>query len=196
MTRSAGRSAALVAAGIFLSRLVGFVRERVFAHYFGNSAAADAVRARCEVYFAKVAEDQASNAARKEALCQQAEALSASYRDPSGRVFDREGAIFRTVTSTYIDDYRALMSSGLYEALKCGIIGSVELFLRFEQNRAKILKRDPLELEWLIAQAWGTSYAAGPASSERARCAAPDGPGNIDDVRRDWRMDRGTPKVT
>jgi len=42
--------------------------------------------------------------------------------------------------------------AGLYEALKCGIIGDVDLFLRFEQNRAKILKRDPPELEWLIAQ--------------------------------------------
>lgn len=42
--------------------------------------------------------------------------------------------------------------AGLYEALKCGVIGDVELFLRFEQNRAKILKRDPVELEWLIAQ--------------------------------------------
>ena len=42
--------------------------------------------------------------------------------------------------------------AGLYEALKCGIIGNVELFLRFEQNRAKILKRDPVEMEWLIAQ--------------------------------------------
>src|SRR3984893_5202896 len=41
--------------------------------------------------------------------------------------------------------------AGLYEALKCGIIGDVELFLRFEQNRDKILKRDALELEWLIA---------------------------------------------
>ena len=49
MTRSAGRSAALVAAGIFLSRIVGFVRERVFAHYFGNSAAADAVRAALKI---------------------------------------------------------------------------------------------------------------------------------------------------
>ena len=43
MTRSAGRSAALVAAGILVSRLVGFVRERVFAYYFGNSPAADAI---------------------------------------------------------------------------------------------------------------------------------------------------------
>src|SRR6202040_1190811 len=41
--------------------------------------------------------------------------------------------------------------AGLYEALKCGIIGDVELFLPFEQNRDKILKRDPLGLEWLSA---------------------------------------------
>lgn len=39
------RSSALaVASGIFLSRIVGLVRERVFAHYFGNSDAADAFR--------------------------------------------------------------------------------------------------------------------------------------------------------
>lgn len=42
----AGRASALaVAGGILLSRLVGLVRERVFAHYFGNSDAADAFRA-------------------------------------------------------------------------------------------------------------------------------------------------------
>ena len=39
------RSATLVASGIFLSRIAGLVRDRVFAHYFGNSAAADAFRA-------------------------------------------------------------------------------------------------------------------------------------------------------
>lgn len=42
--------------------------------------------------------------------------------------------------------------AGLYEALKCGIIGDVDLFLRFEQNRAKILKRHPVELEAIIAE--------------------------------------------
>src|SRR3954471_23368256 len=42
--------------------------------------------------------------------------------------------------------------AGLYEAVKCGIIGNIELFLRFEQNRARILKRDPTEVEWVIAQ--------------------------------------------
>jgi len=44
--------------------------------------------------------------------------------------------------------YRA----GLYEALKCGIIGDFDLFLRFEQKRSQILKRDPVEVEGLIAQ--------------------------------------------
>ena len=40
-----GRHAFLVAAGIFLSRIAGLVRERVFAHYFGISFAADAFAA-------------------------------------------------------------------------------------------------------------------------------------------------------
>jgi putative peptidoglycan lipid II flippase len=39
------RYAFLVAAGIFLSRVAGLVRDRVFAHYFGNSDAADAFKA-------------------------------------------------------------------------------------------------------------------------------------------------------
>src|ERR1700677_690764 len=42
---SASRSAAVtVSAGILLSKLIGLVRDRVFAHYFGNSPAADAFR--------------------------------------------------------------------------------------------------------------------------------------------------------
>ena len=40
-----GQFAILVAAGIFLSRLAGLVRETVFAHFFGNSDAADVFRA-------------------------------------------------------------------------------------------------------------------------------------------------------
>src|ERR1700733_7321081 len=39
------RHAFLVGAGIFLSRIAGLIRERVFAHYFGNSDAADAFKA-------------------------------------------------------------------------------------------------------------------------------------------------------
>lgn len=40
-----GRGAERVGAGIFASRVLGFVRERVFAHYFGSSDFADAWRA-------------------------------------------------------------------------------------------------------------------------------------------------------
>jgi putative peptidoglycan lipid II flippase len=42
---SSRRFAFLVGAGIFLSRVAGLIRDRVFAHYFGNSAVADAFRA-------------------------------------------------------------------------------------------------------------------------------------------------------
>src|SRR5215469_6605728 len=42
---SSKRFAFLVASGIFLSRVAGLVRDRVFAHYFGNSAAADVFKA-------------------------------------------------------------------------------------------------------------------------------------------------------
>jgi len=41
-----GRAAALaVASGILLSKLIGLIRERIFAYYFGNSMAADAFKA-------------------------------------------------------------------------------------------------------------------------------------------------------
>ncbi len=39
------RPAAMVAAGIFLSRILGLVRQRAFAHYLGNTAVADAFTA-------------------------------------------------------------------------------------------------------------------------------------------------------
>src|SRR4029077_12261724 len=41
-SESTSRGAALVAAGILLSRLTGFVRVSVFAYYFGQKDAADA----------------------------------------------------------------------------------------------------------------------------------------------------------
>ena len=45
MPPSQGRLATRVAAGILVTRILGFVRERMFAHYFGNGATADAFRA-------------------------------------------------------------------------------------------------------------------------------------------------------
>lgn len=62
------------------------------------------------------------------------------------RVVLSDPEVLRTLPNR---EYRA----GLYEALKCGIIGDLDLFLRFETKRAQILKRDPGEIEGVIAQA-------------------------------------------
>jgi putative peptidoglycan lipid II flippase len=42
---SSGKSAFAVGAGILISRVIGLIRQRVFAHYFGTSAAGDAFSA-------------------------------------------------------------------------------------------------------------------------------------------------------
>ncbi|MGI8899050.1 MAG: murein biosynthesis integral membrane protein MurJ [Pyrinomonadaceae bacterium] len=42
---STARSALFVGAGILLSRIIGLIRQRIFAHYFGTSAAGDAFSA-------------------------------------------------------------------------------------------------------------------------------------------------------
>jgi putative peptidoglycan lipid II flippase len=47
--RSSGRNALLVGMGILLSRIVGLIRERVFAHYFGNTDPADAFKAALKI---------------------------------------------------------------------------------------------------------------------------------------------------
>src|SRR5258708_6125146 len=43
--KSTGRSAFLVGTGILISRIIGLIRQRVFAYYFGTSAAGDAFSA-------------------------------------------------------------------------------------------------------------------------------------------------------
>ncbi len=53
-------------------------REQAQPLWARFKAASDAVRAKCDVYFAGLAESQAANRARKDALCVQAEALSLS----------------------------------------------------------------------------------------------------------------------
>jgi len=42
--------------------------------------------------------------------------------------------------------------AGLYEAVKCGVIGKPELFRHFEEDKDKILKRDPELLEYVITE--------------------------------------------
>ena len=45
------------------------------------------------------------------------EVLGASFRDPSGYVFRRDGVFYRQVNRSFAADYDHLMSSGLYERL-------------------------------------------------------------------------------
>jgi 3-dehydroquinate synthase len=42
--------------------------------------------------------------------------------------------------------------AGLYEALKCGVIGKPELFRALETVDLRDLRRDPAKLEWVIAE--------------------------------------------
>jgi len=42
---------------------------------------------------------------------------TASFRDPSGFVFSREGTIYRQINHSYEENYALLMSSGLYDKL-------------------------------------------------------------------------------
>jgi 3-dehydroquinate synthase len=42
--------------------------------------------------------------------------------------------------------------SGLYEALKCGIISNPEIFRFMEEHRDRVLQREPTALQWLITE--------------------------------------------
>ena len=46
-----------------------------------------------------------------------AEALGASYRDPSGFVYTRDGALYRQVNRVFHERYKAFLDSGLYAEL-------------------------------------------------------------------------------
>lgn len=53
------------------------------------------------------------------------EQLPASFRDPSGFLFSREGILYRQINRAHSNDYARLMDSGLYEKLvKAGLLVS------------------------------------------------------------------------
>ena len=69
--------------------------------------------------------------------------LAGTFHHPRIVLIDPE------VLSTLPDrEFRA----GLYEALKCGVIGKPELFRALENVDAGKLRRDPAKLEWIIAE--------------------------------------------
>jgi hypothetical protein len=51
------------------------------------------------------------------------QAHNASFRDPSGFLFRRDGVLYRQVNQIYAQDYTRLMDSGLYAKLvKAGLL--------------------------------------------------------------------------
>jgi 3-dehydroquinate synthase len=69
--------------------------------------------------------------------------LLGTFHQPSGVLIDP------AVLSTLPDrEFRA----GLYEVLKCGVIGNPELFGWLEQNNLSKLRSDVAKLEWVIAE--------------------------------------------
>jgi 3-dehydroquinate synthase len=69
--------------------------------------------------------------------------LLGTFHQPRAVLIDPE--VLKTLPER---EYR----SGLYEALKCGVIANPEIFDYMEQHRERILQRDPKSLEWLIAE--------------------------------------------
>jgi 3-dehydroquinate synthase len=68
--------------------------------------------------------------------------LLGTFHQPRAVLIDP--AVLRTLPSR---EYRA----GLYESLKCGVIGDAGLFKLFEDRRGELLDRDPVVLEKVIA---------------------------------------------
>jgi ribosomal protein L11 methylase PrmA len=85
--------------------------------------------------------------------------LAASFRDPSGYLFERDNTIYRLVDQSYREHYDRLMSSGLYEKLSHSgaLISHVELAEDVPAGAHKILKPEQLEYvsypyEWSFSQ--------------------------------------------
>lgn len=69
--------------------------------------------------------------------------LVGTFHQPKAVMIDPE-----VLSTLRYREYRA----GLYEALKCGVIGHPELFQHFEESKDKLLHREPALLESIIAE--------------------------------------------
>jgi len=87
--------------------------------------------------------------------------VAASFRDPSGFVFERDGAIYRQINRHYAQEYAHLTTSGLYERLveEGKLLSHEEINLDPPQKETafKIIRPDPLEFisypyEWSFSQ--------------------------------------------
>jgi len=86
------------------------------------------------------------------------EALPASYRDPSGFLFRRGGALYRHVAPAYAADYDRLMRSGLYDELADAglLVAHEEVAVEGHGVAHRVLRPTPVELvtypyEWAFS---------------------------------------------
>jgi ribosomal protein L11 methylase PrmA len=76
-------------------------------------------------------------------------ALPASFKDPSGFVFSRNGRIYRQINTAYKSDYEMLINSGLYaELAKAGfLISHMDATLELPTGAYKII--EPVEIPFI-----------------------------------------------
>jgi ribosomal protein L11 methylase PrmA len=86
---------------------------------------------------------------------------TASFRDPSGFLFRRDGILFRQINRAYCDDYQLLMQSGLYERLtRAGLLiphTETEVPPAEIEGAFKIIQPEPITFisypyEWSFSQ--------------------------------------------
>jgi hypothetical protein len=86
---------------------------------------------------------------------------AASFRDPAGFVFRREGTLYRQIDASYREHYDHLMASGLYEALVAGGLlvrhEEVEPRLAATPGAYRVIRPEPLPFisypfEWSFGQ--------------------------------------------
>ena len=118
--------------------------------------------------------------------------LSASFRDPRGHVFVRDGELYRQVNEAHREDYEHLMRSGLYDALdgvrgadsarggrsrsRVGAVGRLRA-----ASRARALRVVPLRVELVAAARRRALHPGGAVRGARPR----------DDTPRRHRVQRG-----
>lgn len=87
--------------------------------------------------------------------------VPSSFRDPSGHLFVRDGVIYRQINHVYREDYEALMTSGLYEALAGAALlvphEEVEIRANEPDTAFKVIRPEPVAFvsypyEWCFSQ--------------------------------------------
>ena len=93
-----------------------------------------------------------------------AQALGASYRDPRGFVFTRDGTLYRQVNRVFQDRFQAFLDSGLYAELEehrllvphreapLGLAASAEAVAVLEPERVDFVS---YPYEWSFGHSYG-----------------------------------------